>query len=107
MTGDKDFEETSKLHDVVTSKGKSLEIIEESSKKATVGVPVKPLTRRCLGKEIVEDSSVPHKKIELVMKSVSGEALKPHQTLVESENPVGEEVFSISKAGSAVKGYLD
>ena len=104
MTGDKDFEETSKPRD--TAPSHSLEIIEENTGKALPDVSVR-VTRRRSGKETVEDSSVAHKKIKLVKKSVAGEVLKPHQDVAEPEKSADGELYSIAKTASVAKGHLD
>ena len=104
VTGDKDFEETSKPRDVVLSH--SVELIEESSEKVEPDAPVR-VTRRRSGKEIVDDPPVVHKKIKLVKKSSGGEVLKPHQGLVEPEKPAEDGVYSIAKTASAAKNHLD
>ncbi|XP_063940127.1 uncharacterized protein LOC135149144 [Daucus carota subsp. sativus] len=104
VTGDKDFEETSKPRTVAPSH--SVELIEESSGKVEPEVPVR-VTRRRSGKEIVDDTPVVHKKIRLVKKSSGGEVLKPHQGLVEPEKSAEDEVYSIAKTASVAKDRLD
>lgn len=103
-TGDKDFEEISKPRDAAPSH--SLEIVGENSGKAPPEASVR-VTRRRSGKEIVEDSSVTRKKIKLVKSSGAGEVLKPHQDPEDPEKLVGDEVYSVARAASSAKGYLD